>query len=57
LHGHVHLPPHQKVGQGRSLDVGADGNSMVPYSLDEVLSILRDQPISRLSLSSDHHEI
>lgn len=57
LHGHVHLPPHQKVGQGRSLDVGADGNDMVPYSLDEILSILKDRPISRLTLPSDHHEV
>jgi calcineurin-like phosphoesterase family protein len=54
-HGHVHLPPHQRIGNGRSLDVGVDGNGLEPISLDEVLSLLKDQPIDKLCLPRDHH--
>jgi calcineurin-like phosphoesterase family protein len=56
LHGHVHLPKHQRIGNGRSLDVGVDGNDLEPISLDEVLSLLKNQPIKKLSLPKDHHE-
>lgn len=56
LHGHVHLEPQNKIAAGRAMDVGADGNELVPYSLDEILTLLRDRPIRRLSLPSDHHE-
>jgi calcineurin-like phosphoesterase family protein len=48
LHGHVHLPKHQRIGNGRSLDVGVDGNGLEPISLDEVVSLLKDQPIDKL---------
>jgi calcineurin-like phosphoesterase family protein len=57
LHGHVHLPPHQRVGNGKSLDVGVDGNNMMPISLDEVLTLMKSQPIKKLVLPSDHHEM
>jgi calcineurin-like phosphoesterase family protein len=57
LFGHVHLPPHQRVGNGKSLDVGVDGNNMMPISLDEVLTLMKDQPIKKLVLPSDHHEM
>lgn len=56
LHGHVHLPPHHKLGQGRSLDVGADGNNYIPYSLTKIDNLLSKQPIKKLSLPTDHHE-
>ena len=56
LHGHVHLGPHNKIAEGRAMDVGADGNGLSPYSLDEILKLLKDRPIKRLSLPSDHHE-
>ena len=56
LHGHVHLPPHHKLGQGKSLDVGVDGNNYIPYSLTEIDNLLSNQPIKKLSLPSDHHE-
>jgi calcineurin-like phosphoesterase family protein len=55
LHGHVHLPKHLKVGNGKSLDVGVDGNDLNPYSLDEVLNLMENQPIDKLSLPKDHH--
>jgi len=56
LHGHVHLPKHLKLGNGRSLDVGMDGNDMKPYSLDEVMELVKNQPIRKLELPKDHHE-
>ncbi len=58
LHGHVHLPPHQKVAMGRAMDVGLDGiTEFRPYEIREVDRILRGRPVKALSLPSDHHEI
>lgn len=57
LHGHVHLPPHQRIADGKAMDVGVDGNGLYPISLDEVLDIMKNQPIKKLSLPSDHHEL
>lgn len=56
LFGHVHLPPHLRVMEGRAMDVGVDGNGLEPISLDEVLQLMKDQPIKKLSLPKDHHE-
>ncbi len=54
-HGHVHLPAHHRVGNGKSIDVGVDGNNLEPISMDDVLRIMDKQPISSLSLPRDHH--
>jgi len=56
LHGHVHLPQKHKLGQGKSLDVGVDGNNYFPYSLHEIDKLLSIQPIKKLALPQDHHE-
>jgi calcineurin-like phosphoesterase family protein len=56
LFGHVHLPPHLRVMEGRAMDVGCEGNGLEPISLDEVVKILKDRPIKKSSLPSDHHE-
>jgi calcineurin-like phosphoesterase family protein len=56
LHGHVHLPPHQRVADGKAMDVGVDGNNMAPISMEEVLKIMSKQPIAKLTLPKDHHE-
>ena len=56
LHGHVHLPPDKKVSQGKAMDVGVDGNNMMPYSLGQIMKIMEKQPIAKLSLPQDHHE-
>jgi calcineurin-like phosphoesterase family protein len=56
LHGHVHLSSRLRLGDGKSLDVGVDGNNLVPLSLDEILSIVKNQPIKKLTLPKDHHE-
>lgn len=56
LHGHVHLPPDKKIADGRAMDVGMDGNYLDPYSLDEVIDLLKDRPKLSLRLPNDHHE-
>ena len=59
LHGHCHLGPNvrmSKTNKGRYMDIGIDGNNMDPISLEEVLSLLGDKEIGKLSLPSDHHE-
>ena len=56
LFGHVHLPPHLRVMEGRAMDVGCDGNGLEPISMDEVLKILKNRPIRKSSLPKDHHE-
>ena len=56
LHGHVHLPPNKKLAEGKAMDVGVDGNFLVPYSLNEITRIMNNQPIAKLTLPQDHHE-
>jgi calcineurin-like phosphoesterase family protein len=56
LHGHVHLPPHLRLGDGKSLDVGVDGNNLYPISMDEILTIVKNQTVKKLCLPKDHHE-
>ena len=56
LHGHVHLPNHQRIASGRAMDVGVDGNDMYPLGVFGVLYLLENQPIKSLSLPKDHHE-
>lgn len=56
LHGHVHLPPDKKLSQGKAMDVGVDGNNLMPYSLGQIMKIMDYQPIAKLSLPQDHHE-
>lgn len=56
IHGHVHLPPHQKMGKGKHIDVGMDGNNLEVYSLSEIKHLMKDKPVGKLTLPSDHHE-
>jgi len=56
LHGHVHLPPHLRIADGRAMDVGVDGNDLEPISLDEVISLMKDREVKKLALPKDHHE-
>jgi len=55
LHGHVHLPKHQRIAEGKAMDVGMDGNDMYPVSMIEVYNLLSRQPIDKLCLPRDHH--
>lgn len=54
LHGHVHLGPLDKIGIGRCMDVGVEGNNYKPYSLEEINSILLKRLIDSPMLK-DHH--
>lgn len=56
LHGHVHLPKHRRVGPGKMMDVGVDGNGLDPIGLSEVLKMMEVQPIKSM-MPNDHHEI
>lgn len=55
LHGHVHLPNHLRVSNGKAMDVGVDGNNLEPIDLDSILRIMDKQPIDKLTLPKDHH--
>jgi calcineurin-like phosphoesterase family protein len=55
LHGHVHLPPRLKIHEGQAMDVGVDGNNLEPYSLNEILKIMKGRPVKHLVLPKDHH--
>jgi calcineurin-like phosphoesterase family protein len=56
LHGHVHFEPRVRVGKGKMMDVGVDGNVLYPIEMKTVLSMMRDQPIKSM-FEFDHHEI
>lgn len=56
LHGHVHFPPNKRIGKGKMMDVGCDGNNLYPIDLSDILSIMRKQPIKSM-FEFDHHEI
>lgn len=56
LFGHVHLPQDKKIMPGKSMDVGMDGNDLIPYELREVVSILKDRPNKTSVIPQDHHE-
>ena len=54
LHGHVHLPPERRIGKGKMMDVGVDGNGMDPISLSKVLTLMNSRPI-KSEFEFDHH--
>ena len=56
LHGHVHLPADKRIGKGKMMDVGVDGNNLYPIEMREVLRLMSIQPIKSM-LSFDHHEV
>ena len=49
LHGHVHLPKHQRISEGRAMDVGVDGNNLYPINIKEIRSIMKDRPNKKAS--------
>jgi len=54
LHGHVHLGPNRKFGNGKKMDVGVDGNNMKPYSISEIIKIMDNREIFS-DIDGDHH--
>jgi len=56
LHGHVHFEADKRIGVGKMMDVGCDGNELYPIEMGEVLRLMRDQSIKSM-FEFDHHEI
>jgi len=56
LHGHVHFEPNIRIGRGKMMDVGVDGNGLYPIEMKEVLRLMSKQPIKSM-FEFDHHEI
>jgi calcineurin-like phosphoesterase family protein len=54
LHGHVHLPPDRRIGKGKMMDVGVDGNGLDPISLTKVLTLMNNRPV-KSGFEFDHH--
>ena len=55
FHGHVHLDKQHKIHQGRSMDIGVDGNDFKPYELKEAFKLIENNPITNTILIEDHH--
>jgi len=53
LHGHQHLKGDAKMKPGKRMDIGACGNDLYPYSLEEIIDIMRDRAF--VPLGNDHH--
>lgn len=45
LFGHQHSPADKRIRNGKKMDVGLDGNDLKPYRLEEVINLLKDQPV------------
>ena len=56
LHGHVHFEADKRIGLGKMMDVGVDGNRLYPIEMHEVLRLMETQPIKSM-FTFDHHEI
>jgi len=56
LHGHVHFEADKRIGKGKMMDVGCDGNDLYPIEMKQVLRLMDIQPIKSM-FEFDHHEI
>lgn len=54
LHGHVHLSPKNKFGNGKKMDVGVEGNDLKPYLIDDIIRIMNKREIGS-DMNDDHH--
>jgi calcineurin-like phosphoesterase family protein len=54
LQGHQHLKGEAKFKPGKRMDVGACGNDMKPYSMEEIVDIMRSRSFQ--PLAGDHHK-
>jgi calcineurin-like phosphoesterase family protein len=54
LHGHVHHSKDIRLGPGKMLDIGVEGNDFKPYGLPYILELMKHQPIKGL-FNYDHH--
>lgn len=56
LFGHVHLPSNKRIMEGKAMDIGMDGNNLKPLEYIEIVNLLKNNPIKKSYLPSDHHE-
>jgi len=54
LHGHVHLSANRRIGKGKTMDVGVDGNGLNPLHTSDIKRLMKDQPI-KSGFEFDHH--
>ena len=54
LHGHVHLSPNNKFGNGKKMDVGVEGNDLKPYLIDDIIRIMNKREVGS-EMGDDHH--
>jgi calcineurin-like phosphoesterase family protein len=54
LHGHVHLSPKNKFGNGKKMDVGVEGNDLKPYLIDDIIRIMSKREVGS-EMGDDHH--
>ena len=54
LHGHVHLSADRRIGKGKTMDVGVDGNGLNPLHTSDIKRLMKDQPI-KSGFEFDHH--
>jgi calcineurin-like phosphoesterase family protein len=54
LHGHVHLSADKRIGKGKTMDVGVDGNGLNPLHTSDIKRLMKDQPI-KSGFEFDHH--
>jgi calcineurin-like phosphoesterase family protein len=54
LHGHVHLSADRRIGKGKTMDVGVDGNRLNPLHTSDIKRLMNNQPI-KSGFEFDHH--
>ena len=54
LHGHVHLSADRRIGKGKTMDVGVDGNGLNPLHTSDIKRLMSNQPI-KSGFEFDHH--
>ena len=54
LHGHVHLSADRRIGKGKTMDVGVDGNGLDPLHTSDIKRLMNNQPI-KSGFEFDHH--
>jgi calcineurin-like phosphoesterase family protein len=48
LFGHCHSKPEDRFfNGGKSMDVGLDGNNLMPYHIDEIFDLMSDRPVKK----------
>lgn len=55
LHGHCHLLPHQRIAEGRAMDIGMEGNNLQVIDMRDILGMLSERPIKTLHIKNDQH--